>query len=231
MNLRGPRTALAIALSCGGQPACDEAAAPGQDTRPDGTGGHDGDAGPNGPCTPGVAALTLGQDHPFVPVEGDGAAPPVFDILTGGQGAFHIEISLRADGPFDPDAADLEIALTKGSWQLSEFVGRSLLLSTLGGVCSYDKLRLVLTDETGGILGEERLGEIRGATVHLVAKMRSNAASATWDGAVAISHRTLDDGYEDAGADESDAVPVFGTDAGADESDAVPVFGTDAGAR
>jgi hypothetical protein len=72
----------------------------------------------------------------------------------------------------------------------------------------------VLTDETGGILGEDRLGELRGQTVHLVAKLTSNGATATWDGTLSISQRTLDDGYEDAGTNASDALPVFAADAG-----------------
>ncbi len=206
----GPCVAFALLAA-----ACDDdTVAPAGDAGPTGGGGGSGGGGGATRCTPGNAALTLGMDHPFVPVEITAEAPPVFDILTGGQGAFHIEISLRADGPFDPDSADLEIALTKGDWQLSEFVGRNLLLSLLGGVCSYDKIRLVLTDETGGILGEERLGELHGQTVHLVAKLRSNGATATWDGALSISHRTLDDGYEDAGTGETDALPVFAADAG-----------------
>lgn len=205
-----------VLLVASATPGCDDAAAPGPaDTGPGG-GGHGGAGGAStGACTPGPATLSLGRDHPFVAAApGPGGGPPEFDILTGGQGAFHVEISLRADGPFDPDAADLEITLTKGDWQLSEFVGQHLLLSTLGGVCSYDKVRLVLTDEAGGVLGEERLGELRGQTVRLVARMHSAGTSATWDGPLALSHRTLDDGYEDAGAHESDATPVFTADAG-----------------
>lgn len=206
-----PLALAALAAACD-----DDAVASGRDAGPVGGGGGGGSGGGvTTACTPGPASLTLGTDHPFVPVAITAEAPPVFDILTGGQGAFHIEISLRADGPFDPDSADLEIALTKGDWQLSEFVGRNLLLSLLGGVCSYDKVRLVLTDETGGILGEERLDELRGQTVHLVAKLTSNGASATWGGALTISERTLDDGDEDAGAGASDALPVFSADAGA----------------
>jgi hypothetical protein len=207
----------ALGLLAVGLVACDAdtAASSTRDAGP--TGGHGGGGSGGGvatACTAGPANLTLGVDHPFVPVEITAEAPPVFDILTGGQGAFHIEISLRADGPFDPDSADLEIALTRGDWQLSEFVGRNLLLSLLGGVCSYDKIRLVLTDETGGILGEDRLGELRGQTVHLVAKLTSNGTTATWDGALSISHRTLDDGNEDAGTGDTDALPVFAADAG-----------------
>lgn len=134
-------------------------------------------------CSEAEPSLTPGQGHPFEPA-GD---PPTYPIQTGGQGAFHIEISLRADGRIDPDHADLRVKLTRGEWVLSEGGGKNLLLSWLGGVCSYDKLRLVLLSEDGGVLPQDRLGELVAAPARLEAEMCTGTSCGRWEGEIVLT--------------------------------------------
>ena len=123
------------------------------------------DARPPGTGCGGAPALALGSGHPFEPVTDPDH--PKYPILTGGQGAFHIELSLQIDGPFDPDHAALHLTLTRGDWLVSQFVNPNALLGFIDGVCTYDKIRLVLQDEQGGLLPQARTDELTTGTLHL----------------------------------------------------------------
>lgn len=197
----GWTTALVVTLTAG---ACDgEAVRPGGDAASGGAGGSTGGAGGlggagGGPfdCPGSSPRVRLGQGHPIVPFpEG---APVVLPFETGGQGAYHVQFSLGFEGPFDPDHADLDVRLVRGDWTLATYRAQDVLLSTVGGVCSYDNLRLVLVDEAGGVLPQARLDPLVDQTGELSATITSAGRTATLRQTVTFG-AFQDDGYLDAG--------------------------------
>jgi hypothetical protein len=197
--VRGGAAAAVVALLSAGAVAgaCD-----GEAVRPanDGGGASDGGGGGGGvgpyDCPGTAPRVLLGRDHPFVPLPV--GEPVVLPFETGGQGAFHVQLSLGFEGPIDPDHADLDVRLGLGDWTLSTYQARDVLLSTLGGVCSYDNLRLVLVDEAGGVLALDRLGPLVGQTGELDVTLTSAGQTATLRQAVTFG-AYRDDGSPDAG--------------------------------
>ncbi len=165
------------------------------------------DARQTGLCTGNTPMLELGADHPFVAVT-DPAAPK-YPIQTGGQGAFHVEVSLRILGAFDPDHARIRLDLTRGDWAISSFINPDALLGVDAGVCSYDKIRLVLTDEQGGLLPEERTSELAVGMVHLKAEVDGAGLTAVWEGELTLSPYVSpsDAEFDGLGDASTDAAP------------------------
>ncbi len=198
-DVRPVPVAVLVALALG---ACDgEAVRPGADAA--GGFGGGGGAGAQGgagghpfDCPGRAPQVRLGLGHPIVPFP-EGAAV-VFPFETGGQGAYHVQFSLGFEGPLDPDHADLDVRLQRGDWTLSSYRAQDVLLSTVGGVCSYDNLRLVLVDEGGAVLGVERLDPLVGETATLSVTLTSAGQTASLRQSVTFG-ALQDDGYLDAG--------------------------------
>ena len=128
---------------------------------------------PDHPCGVGAPRLELGVDRPFVE-----NPEQRYRIHEGNQGGFHIEVSLRVRGEVDPDQADVELRLTKGDRLLAAHVNQDWLLTIEPDGCEYPLARMVLLDEEGGLLPEERLAEIAGIDLRLAGGVNTPAGNA-----------------------------------------------------
>ena len=115
-------------------------------------------------CGAGPRTLELGTDRPFVK-----NPEQKYQVEEGNQGGFHIHVSLRVRGRIDPDDADIELRLNHGDHALGEHVTADWLLTIEPDGCHYPLARIVLLDEGGGLLPEERLPEVTGVPLRLAA--------------------------------------------------------------
>jgi hypothetical protein len=136
----------------------------------DGDASGPADAGPS-PCGEGPPRLTLGEGEVFAPLD-----PLELPLEAGFQGGFHVTVSIRADGPLDPDDVDVDLALFKDDWRVAHHVTLGWLLHIRddGAYCEYPRARLVLQDEEGGLLAFERLTEVVDTPLRLAVSLRSD---------------------------------------------------------
>ncbi len=114
-------------------------------------------------CGSGVATVALGASNPFRPVEGD-----TWQIESGNQGGFHIDVSLRLQGSLDPDHADVELVLLDGEARLGRYFMADWLLSfAVEGFCDFPDARIVLLDSEGGLLELEDVIALDGRSFEL----------------------------------------------------------------
>lgn len=150
---------------------------------------------PGRKCGTGAPSIALGQDHPFTPL-----TAPVLPIQTGSQGGFHLEVSLRATGPLDPNDTDVRLEVWNGDWKLSSHVNTATLLGTLvPDVCDYDVARLVLVDELGMLLSPDRVQALPGAEVELRVRLTSAPGEVVDTFAVTLGDINAGSGTGDAG--------------------------------
>lgn len=128
------------------------------------------DAGPS-PCGEGPPRLTLGEGDVFLPLD-----PLELPLEAGFQGGFHVTVSIRAEGPLNPDDVDVDLALFKDDWRVAHHVTLGWLLHIRddGAYCEYPRARLVLQDEEGGLLAFERLSEVVDTPLRLTVSLRSD---------------------------------------------------------
>ena len=115
-------------------------------------------------CGAGRATLELGTGRPFEP-----NPEQRYQVEAGTQGGFHVEVSLRIRGAVDPDHADIELKLSQRDHALGQHVNQDWLLTIEPDGCHYPTARVVLLDEEGGLLPEERLPEVTGVPLRLAA--------------------------------------------------------------
>jgi hypothetical protein len=100
---------------------------------------------------------------------------PAFTVDQGFQGGYHVDVSIRIRGAFDPDAADVDLSLFDGERRIAHHVTRDwyLEINQVAHVCEYLLARLVLVDEEGGLLSAERVPALLGSAIRLEADVRS----------------------------------------------------------
>jgi hypothetical protein len=122
------------------------------------------------PCGSDTATLVVGDESPFV------ANPDQRYLLEAGrQGGFHTHLSLRAQGALDPDLVDIEITLADEGRVVARHVTTEWLLSIdrTGPFCDYNRARLILVDEEGGLFSRDAAIELAGRPLTLTAQLTS----------------------------------------------------------
>jgi len=128
------------------------------------------DRGLSAPCGGGQTRLELGKGDPFVALDAF-----EFTVDQGFQGGYHVDVSVRIRGAFDPDAADVDLSLFQGERRIAHHLTRDwyLELNPAGPSCDYLLARLVLVDEEGGLMAAERVPDVLEGPIRLDADLRS----------------------------------------------------------
>lgn len=133
----------------------------------------DGDPAPppgDTPCGSDPATLIVGDASPFE------ANPDQRYLLEAGrQGGFHTHVSLRAQGALDPDLVDIEISLADEGRVIARHVTTEWLLTIdgRGPFCDYNRARLILIDEEGGLFSRDAAVALAGKPLTLTARLTS----------------------------------------------------------
>lgn len=115
--------------------------------------------------------MTIGLDEPFEGLPEDGAP-----ILRGLQGGFHVELSVRVRGAFDPDKVQILIELLgpDGRSYGRHVQGDWFLLYEEGvPACDYLKGRVVLVDAEGGLLDQDAAEALASSAARLHVRLES----------------------------------------------------------
>ncbi len=144
--------------------------------------------GPNGPCGDGPTTLELGRGDPF-----ESITPKAYTIDQGFQGGYHVDVSIRVRGAFDPDAADVDLSLFQGEQRIAHHLTRDwyLEINPDGPVCEYISARLVLVDAEGGLLTGQAITALLEAEIRLDADVRSAEGEARGTYAVDLTEVIL----------------------------------------
>ena len=128
------------------------------------------DMGPMSRCGDGPTRLTLGRGDPFEDVD-----PKAYTVDQGFQGGYHVDVSLRVVGHFDPDASDVDLALFEGERRIAHHITRDWYfeVNREAHACEYLLARLVLVDEEGGLMSDEAISPLLDAELRLEADIRS----------------------------------------------------------
>jgi len=128
--------------------------------------------GLTGPCGIGPTRLELGRGDPF-----ESISVKAYTVDQGFQGGYHVDVSIRVSGAFDPDAADVDLSLFNGEQRIAHHLTRDwyLEINPAGPVCEYISARLVLVDEEGGLMSGEQISPLLDAEIRLEADVRSAA--------------------------------------------------------
>jgi len=123
-----------------------------------------------GPCGDGPTSLELGRGDPFESID-----VKAYTIDQGFQGGYHVDVSIRVRGAFDPDAADVDLSLFDDEQRIAHHLTRDwyLEINPVGPVCEYISARLVLVDEEGGLMSGEQISPLLDAEIRLEADIRS----------------------------------------------------------
>ena len=126
--------------------------------------------GPIGRCGDGATRLELGRGDPFETIE-----VTAFTIDQGFQGGFHVDVSLRVGGAFDPDKADVDLSLFDGEQRIAHHLTRDWYLEINREVqsCEYLLARLVLIDAEGGLMVGAAIDALLDGEIRLEADIRS----------------------------------------------------------
>jgi hypothetical protein len=129
-------------------------------------------------CGSGPPRLSLGVGLPYVP-----APNHRFPVEQGLQGGFHVDVSLRVVGGFDPDSVNVRLALLDGERLLAEHRTDDWLFFIFPVGCDYPRARMVMLDERGGLLSPEVIPRVVERPLRLRVQL---------DSALGVVQETLD---------------------------------------
>ena len=159
-----PALTLAVALWIIGCAADPEAADAGE--------GPPADAGALTLCGRGQGQLELGVGNPFEP-----RPDHTFEVGVGRQGGFHLDLSVRIRGSFDPDTVDVLLQLGDGAGSVvAEHNNDASILpygeDDRGPHCDYRRARMVFVDAAGGLLRRDAVPALTGRDLPLTVSLK-----------------------------------------------------------